>query len=278
MVFSQQMTELRELLRSGDESVTLDIAALQIACLEYPDLVVDQYLVLLESYAREFSERLPSHAPTLHFVELLNDFLFEELGFSGNQDDYYAASNSCLNEVLASRVGIPITLSVVYMEIARRAGRRVQGIGLPGHFLVQVDEPDLHSFVDPFHGGEMLDAEECFELARQATALDLPDDPAYLEPVSKRQICLRILNNLRTAYFRAGATDKAVRVLDLLIEAVPDSAEEYKQRGVCFAHQKQFLRARADFETYLRLAPSAPDRQEVTAELQRIERILELMD
>jgi regulator of sirC expression with transglutaminase-like and TPR domain len=272
------MTELRELLRSGDESIPLDVAALQIACLEYPDLAVDQYLVLLESYAREFAERLPARVPTIQFVESLNEFLFDELGFAGNQNDYYAASNSCLNEVLASRVGIPITLSVVYMEIARRAGRRVQGIGLPGHFLVQVDEPDMQSYLDPFHGGEMLDSEECFELARQATTLDLPDDPSYLEPVSKRQICLRILNNLRTAYFRAGATQKAIRVLDLLIEAVPGSAEEYKQRGVCYAHQKEFVRARTDFETYLRLSPGAPDRPEVTAELRRIEQILELME
>jgi regulator of sirC expression with transglutaminase-like and TPR domain len=146
-------------------------------------------------------------------------------------------------------------------------------VGLPGHFLVLFEEADFRAYLDPYHGGQSLTEQECFDLAREATGMDLDDDSAMLTPVSKRHIVLRMLNNLRAVYFQQNKPGKAVQVLDLLIEASPDSAEEYKQRGVCRAQLGLIGPAQKDLQTYLRLAPGAMDRQQVTAELERLRKL-----
>lgn len=270
------MFELRELLREDSVDVPLDVAALQIATIEYPQLTVEPFLVLLDSHATEFAERVSSRTSGEEFVELLNLYLFEELGFQGNSDDYYDPANSCLNEVLTRRLGIPITLSLVYVEIGRRLGRPIHAIGLPGHFLVAYGAADFQAIIDPFHAGQIRSEEECYELAREATGLPLSDDPDLLAPVSNRHIAVRILNNLRSIYFQRREAYKAVQVLDLLIESAPESAEEYKQRGVCQVQIERYEDARDDLQQYLRLAPNAPDKPQVAAELERIRRLLAL--
>jgi regulator of sirC expression with transglutaminase-like and TPR domain len=270
------MHELRELLRADTAHVPLDVAALQIATIEYPQLSVEPFLVLLDSHATEFSERVDRRTGGEEFIDRLNHYLFEELGFQGNSDDYYHPANSCLNEVLTRRLGIPITLSLVYIEIGRRLGRPMHGVGLPGHFLVGYDGPDFAAIIDPFHTGQIRSEHECYELAREATGVPLEDDPDLLAPVSNRHIAVRILNNLRSIYFQRREAAKATRVLDLLIEAAPESAEEYKQRGVCLVQTGLYEEAARDLETYLRLAPNAPDRSQVALELQRVRRLLAL--
>ena len=264
------MRELRELLTGESEHVPLDVAALQLASIEYPDVSTDAFLLLLDSHATEVGERTSEHMAGPEFIQTLNEYLFYELGFRGNSDDYYNPANSCLNEVLASRAGIPITLSLVYMEIARRLDRTVLGIGLPGHFIVQYYDDDFTAFIDPFNSGRVLFDVECYNLAKEVTGVDVSRNPDVLRPVSKRHILVRMLNNLRAAYFRRHNSAKAIQVLDLLIEAMPDSPEEYKQRGLCFAQQQQFKAARRDLQAYLRLAPDAPDRIEIEAHLTRI--------
>ncbi len=278
MVFWAEMLELRELLRDGNANVPLDVAALQIGTIEEADSDITPSLILLDSYANEFAERVTPDTPGDEFVSMLNDYLFEELQFQGNSADYYDPANSCLQQVLLRRLGIPISLSVVYIEIARRMGRKLHGVGLPGHFIVACDEPDFHALIDPFHGGTLLTAEECYELAREATGMPLAADRSMLQPVSSRHIAIRMLNNLRSVYLRRREPAKTVRVLDLLIEAAPESAEEYKQRGVCLAQLDRFTEASEDFRTYLRLAPDASDRWQVTAELERLRRIIALQD
>jgi regulator of sirC expression with transglutaminase-like and TPR domain len=269
--------ELRELLTGQAEEVPLDVAALQLATIEYPEVSVEPFLVLLDSYASEAAERIPPHCPGENFVSLLNEYLFDELGFHGNDTEYYHPANSCLNEVLTKRTGIPITLSLVYMEIGRRLGRNISGIGLPGHFLVHLQDKEFSVYIDPYHGGRMMMRQECFELSREITGMDLSSEPHVLRPVSKRHIAIRMLNNLRAVYYRLENPVKAIRVLDLLIEAMPESPEEYKQRGMCFAYVREFRHARADLEMYLRLAPAAADRQEVGMQLNRINHFLSSM-
>jgi regulator of sirC expression with transglutaminase-like and TPR domain len=267
------MLELRELLRGDSADVPLDVAALQIATIEYPNMAIEPYLVLLDSHATEFADRVGRRTSGQQFVQLLNEYLFQELGFQGNSDDYYDPANSCLNEVLTRRLGIPITLALVYMEIGRRLGRQIHGIGLPGHFMVQYDGPDFHALLDPFHNGQIRSEEECYELAREATGMPLADDPSLIAPVTARHIAVRMLNNLRAVYFQRRQPDKALRVLDLLIEADPASTEEYKQRGICRTQLEQFDEARADLEMYLRLSPNATDREQVIAEMVRIRKL-----
>lgn len=268
------MQDLRELLQGGPGSPGLDLAALQIATIEYPEVCPASFVEVLDSYARELKERLNPTADGEEFIHTINEYMFEELGFQGNQEDYYHPANSCLNEVLTKRVGIPITLSVVYMEIARRVGRTVHGIGLPGHFIVQYEDSNITAFVDPYHAGRLMYETECYELAHEITGLDISKDTSVLKPVSKRHILIRMLNNLRSVYFQRQQPLKAIEVLSLLIEADPGSPDEYKQRGVCLAQVSRFAEARADLEMYLRLSPDAPDKGPVSQQIQRINRYL----
>ena len=223
------MRNLRKLL-AGDESIPLDVAALELASVEYPDLDIRPFMELLDSYARELGERVDHDAPGEEFLEAARLYFFEELGFRGNQQDYYHPRNSCLNDVLTERTGLPITLSVVYMEVARRIERKVLGIGLPGHFLVQFQDQDASVYLDPFHAGRLLNVEQCRELALEAARVDIFQAPQYLAPVSSRHIVVRMLNNLRNAYSRTQEARKSIAVLDLLLEAEPAASQLRQER------------------------------------------------
>jgi regulator of sirC expression with transglutaminase-like and TPR domain len=168
--------------------------------------------------------------------------------------------------VLASKTGIPITLSVVYLEIARRLGKPVFGIGLPGHFIVQYDDGAFSTFIDVFDCGRLLDAEGCAGLTGS------PVVPAMLARVDKRQILGRMINNLRGIYLSREAHRKSLQILNLLIEAYPHSAEEYKQRGITHLKLEQTRAGKADLERYLELAPAAPDRAAVEKHLASLTR------
>ncbi len=268
------MDELLELLARRTEGVPLDVAALQLATIEHPELQPGPYIELLDSHAAELGERVDADTSGEDFVALLNEYVVEELGFRGNEENYYSPSNSCLNMVLTERLGIPITLSVLYIEIARRLERPIYGIGLPGHFLVQYDDGEFSTFIDPFNEGHLLFEHECLELAKQVIGYDMSADSSVLQPVSKRHILIRMLNNLRAVYFKQQEPAKLMAVLDLLITAEPRAADAYKHRGVCRAQMELFKGARTDFETYLTLEPQAFDRSEVEAQIERMKRWL----
>ncbi len=248
------MDGLSDFLAGRGPDLELDVAALVLAGIEYPALDAEPYLRLLDSYATEVAERL-HHGKT--FVDAANRFLFEELGFTGNSADYYNPANSCLNDVILSRTGIPITLSVVYLEIARRLNQPAYGVGLPGHFLVEYDDGSYSTYIDVFEGGGLLDASGCYELA------GAQPDPALLARVTKRQIIARMINNLRGVYLTRGAHRKSLRILNLLLELNPNSAEQYKLRGVTHLQLEHTRDAKADLERYLELAAAAPDRKAV---------------
>ncbi|MGH9656896.1 MAG: SirB1 family protein, partial [Bryobacteraceae bacterium] len=236
------MTEIADLLAGRGTDLELDRAALLLATIEYPDLDIRSFLELLDSHAAELGARV-NGAGGEAFVRLANRYLFAELGFHGNTSDYYNPSNSCLNDVLTNRTGIPITLSVVYMEIARRLSKPVLGIGLPGHFVVRYDDGNYATFIDPFHGGRLLGPAECIELARAAAGANVAPLPGSLAPVDNRQIVARMINNLRGIYFSRRAYRKALSVLNLLLEADPSSAGEYKQRALLHIQMEQMRAA-----------------------------------
>ncbi len=265
---------LVELLAGRGDDLELDCAALALAAIEYPDVDGGSFLALLDSYAVELAGRLPEPCDGPQFVAAANQYLFDELGFTGNARNYYDPRNSCLNEVLTSRTGIPITLSLVYMEIARRLAKPVFGIGLPGRFLVQYDDGGFSTFIDAFHGGALLSPADCYDLARRMSGEQLPDDPALLARVGKAQILRRMINNLRTVYFFRRAYSKALKVLDLLLAANPESADEYKQRSVVLLGMKNYTGARNDLEKYLALAPACADREEMQKQLQALQRYI----
>ncbi|MBL8232454.1 MAG: tetratricopeptide repeat protein [Bryobacterales bacterium] len=261
------MRELIDLLARKNEDVALDIAALELATIEFPGLDVGEWLTLLDSYANELGERVSPRDDALAYIQAANDYLFEELGFRGNDGDYYSPLNSCLNQVLMERTGLPITLSLVYIEIGRRLDRPVVGIGMPGHFLVAYDDEGHRIYIDPFHQGRILEGEECLTLASRITGLDLHDNWGALAAVSKRQMALRMLNNLRAAYLRRGGWEKALQVQELLVSASPGDAVEYRQRGYLHLQMKHYREAAEDLERYLALDPEARDREDVEKRL-----------
>jgi regulator of sirC expression with transglutaminase-like and TPR domain len=204
----------------------LDIAALDMARIENPKLDPRPFLELLDSHARELAELTRDCTTGDERVRTANLYLFDQLGFQGNETDYYSPSNSCLNEVLLARTGIPVSLAVVYLEIARRLRWPVSGISMPGHFILQYDDGDFDCYIDAYSAGRILDLEDCRALAYQLRQIDIAKRPEVMEPATNWQIAVRMLQNLRAIY--AGRKDyaKLAKVLDWLLIAMPDSEQD----------------------------------------------------
>ncbi len=266
------MQRLLDALRDERSDTPLDIAALEMASVEFPGIDIEASLFRLDNLADQIRSQLSGEASGLDFIQAANDLLFDVLQFRGNEKDYFDPRNSCLNSVLMRRLGIPITLSVIYMEVARRLERTVYGVGLPGHFIVAYEDREARYWVDPFHGGRILSFADCLALAKQTANVDLRTNPALLAAVNKRQILVRMLSNLKAIYLRGEVFDKAKEVLDLLIEAAPEYAEEYRHRGLVNFQLKNHRAAKEDLETYLRLEPNAPEREQVQKQIILIER------
>ncbi|MES1260257.1 MAG: transglutaminase-like domain-containing protein [Acidobacteriota bacterium] len=256
---------LLDLLARRSSDIELDQAALEVARIEYPDLDADYYIRELDRHALAIADRARDLSDGEHFVEAANQYLFGELSLRGNSEDYYNADNSLLNRVLDTRLGLPITLSLIYIEIARRLAKPVVGIGLPGHFVIYYDDGDYSTYIDPFHGGALIDIADCCELAQVDTL-----EPGMLDPVDRRSVIMRVVNNLRNVYFSRREPVKAERVLDLLIAANPDSPEEHKQRGVALLQQERMADSLEAFKRYLELWPNAPDRDRVQEQVRNL--------
>jgi regulator of sirC expression with transglutaminase-like and TPR domain len=265
MIYLKQVLEGDAAARP--ERARLDRAALDLASIEYPELEAEPILDRLNEMASRLGDRLRNFNDGRDFVEKAQGFLFEELGFHGNEENYHDPLNSCLNQVLERRTGIPITLSVLYMEIARRLAMPVYGIGLPRHFVVQFDDGNYATFIDPFHGGKAITASECYALAGSPVA-----DPSLLRRVSKKQIAMRMLQNLHGAYLRRRDFDRAVATLDLMIVGSPGTAAWYKRRGALLVELSRFQAARRDLARYLELEPDAADREEIQKHIEAIHR------
>ncbi len=256
---------LIDLLAGRPTKIPLDAAALEIARIEYPDLDANAAKAELDRHAIAIAERAHDLSDGQNFIETANRYLFEEAGFRGNEDDYYNPENSCLNRVLETKRGIPISLSVIYIEIGRRLSKKVSGVGLPGHFVVRYDDIRYAAMMDPFNGGKLLDLADCCRLA-QVEELQI----SWLQPVDRRHVAMRMLNNLRNIYFSRKDSQKALEVLDLLIAAAPDSADEHKQRAVALLHQQRMNESLDAFRHYLKLSPEAEDREQIEEQIQNI--------
>ena len=198
-------------INQPDRDINLAKAALYIAEIEYPDLDTDRYLRILDDMARAVIKLLPESRYPLKVVQTINQYLYTELGFNGNESDYYSPSNSFLNDVIDRRTGIPITLSLVYLEIAKRIQFPMVGIGMPGHFIIRPDLEDVDIFVDPFDRGEVLFAEDCRQKLINLYQQDLPTIPAEaLQPINNCQFLLRMLNNLQSIYLNQPDFERAL--------------------------------------------------------------------
>ena len=243
-----------ELARAPDERIDLDQAALLIAAEEYPSLDVGAYLERLDRLAEGVAAQLGAAGSDRERVGILNRRLFVEHGFRGNRDDYYDPRNSYLNDVLDRKTGIPLTLSLVYMEVARRLGLAVCGIGFPGHFLVKcVGEEEV--VVDPFFG-RSLTGRDCEERLREVLGADAVLDPqVHLRAVTPREILVRLLANLKHIRIRSGDFGRALACCERILLLVPDTPVELRDRGLVYEQLECFGAATADLERFLDLAP-----------------------
>jgi regulator of sirC expression with transglutaminase-like and TPR domain len=251
----------------GRPEVPLDLAALAIAEEEYPGLDAAASLRTLDRLGDRVRDAAGERPRPVSLLRGLRAVLADEEGFRGNADHYYDPRNSYLNDVLERRLGIPITLSVVYLEVARRAGLRLEGVGFPGHFLVKYASPSgAEVFVDPFNGGEALSPDECVSRFR-AAAGGRPFDPRYLAAVTPHQILGRMLHNLKRIYLEAHDDVRAYWVIDRILLLAPAQVGEIRDRGLVSARLGAAGPASRDLAAYLDQAPGAPDADDVRAVL-----------
>jgi regulator of sirC expression with transglutaminase-like and TPR domain len=250
-------------------------AALQFARgIAYPDLDVEHYLNRLSGLAEGARSVISDDDPTYVRAMGLANFLFQRMALQGNLDVYSDPRNSFLNEVLDRRLGIPISLSVLYLDLARQLGIHAEGVGLPGHFIVRVLCPDEHLYLDPFHGGAELTLEDCARLVKRTTGYEGPLDPAWLEPPPPREILARMLNNLRNVYVGLRGYDLAIPVVEHLQMVQPDQEGHIRDLGLLHYHNGSLRLALTHLEKYLKIAPNAPDAPGVTEYLQSAARDL----
>ena len=264
---SDLFDDFRRAMSDPDEGIDLARAALEIARDDYPDLDAARYLRRIDRLAVDVLERLGNEKTVYHRIAALNAVMFEEHGFRGNRDNYYDPKNSFLNEVIERRTGIPISLSVLYMEVARRIGLPLNGVNFPGHFLVKYFDDREKIVIDPFNGGEIKSKEGLAKLLESLYGGKIPLAGDFLEPVTKKQIIRRMLNNLKAIYIRENSFLKGLAVLQRLVILNPLSAEDIRDRGAVYLKLECFQHALADFENYLELAPHAKDADAVKGEI-----------
>jgi regulator of sirC expression with transglutaminase-like and TPR domain len=253
-----------------DERISVAEAALLIAQEEYPTLDIAAYLGRLDALATEARAEVHPDMPAPEQVARLNHFLFIVQRFAGNNDDFYDPRNSFLNEVIDRRTGIPLTLSVVYSEVAQRLGLPVHGVSFPGHFLAKYAGPP-EIFVDPFFG-RVITTVECEERLRGIYGADAQLDRRLLRPASPREILVRLLSNLKQVYVEQSDLMRALACVDRILLLAPDLPRELRDRGILYQRLECYAAALRDFKRYLQLAPedeAAPLIRETLPDLQR---------
>ena len=254
---------------SGSEP-DLARAALTIALPEYPELDIGQHLMHLDRMAERVNEAAGAEEGDYRRLACVDYVLFKQEGFKGNEEDYYDPENSFLNRVMVRRRGIPITLSVLYMEVARRVGLEVRGVGFPGHFLVKTVCDGQEIFVDPFHGGSILSQSDLQELLDKLYGGRLEVQPEYVSAVSNKQIVQRMLNNIKLIYANRQDPKRCLRVVEQLVILNPDDAEQLRDRGLLRLRLEDGAGALTDLERFLELAPDSGSAATVKEQIKRI--------
>jgi len=262
--------DFRDLVKMSE--IDLAGAALAVARIEFPDLAPEPSLAKLDDLAaRSGVSRMRDRRRAL---DRLRDFLFDAEGFSGNVNDYYDPRNSCLNDVLDRRLGIPITLSVLAMEVGRRAGLEIVGIGLPGHFCVGAPVEGELVVLDPFGGGRVLERAEAEAIASRAVGRPVELTDAHFAPASKAQIVVRMLRNLQGIYARQEDWAKALAVIDRLLVVESDAPLHVRDRGTVLVKLGELHRGASEWERYLTQYPQARDAAAFKEELRRVRQTL----
>ncbi len=265
---SSRIAEVSAALQAAMDAPGNDLApaALAIARVEYPSLDPGPYLAMLDRMGAEAAARIGG-VPSISQEDSLrafSEYLYDEQGFAGNRDRYDDPRNNFLNEVLERRTGIPISLAVIYLEVARRAGLSVDGVNFPGHFLLRAGHSATDAggdvlIIDPFHGGAQLSSYDCRQLLREHVGDRAAFDTTLLVPATRRDIVVRMLVNLKRLYVRMRSFPQARFISTLLLLVDPSAISELRDRGLLAYHLQDYSAALRDLEEYLRLAPKASD-------------------
>jgi regulator of sirC expression with transglutaminase-like and TPR domain len=246
-----------------DAELDLALAALLIAAEEYPQLAPEQYLHRLEFLAEHVKDRLSDeNAPPVILTEI-SRLLFEEEGFRGNTDAYYDPRNSFLNDVLDRKLGIPLTLGIVFLEVGWRLGLPLEGVNFPGHFLLRYEGEALRLLIDPFHGGQIRFEDQMQELLDRVYGGKVSMKPEFLRSASKRDILVRLLANLKTIYLNARDDTRALAVIDRILLVNPDLPDAIRDRGMTLARLGEAEEAIRVLVRYLEIDPAASDAERV---------------
>ena len=264
---------MRRLFDRPDSEVDLARAALTLARIRYPELDDAPTLRWLDGRAREASERLGGAEEPDATVSAISGVLFEGWGFEGNRADYYDPRNSFLNDVIARRTGIPITLSVIYMEIAKRLQAPIYGVGLPTHFIVKYHDARRRIYVDPFHEGRVLNRQGCRNLVKRLSgrAVELTD--LHFAAVENRSIILRMCNNLRDIFLNARQLTNGLAVIETILALAPESPEEIKQTAWLYHELGQRAKALEAIEHYSELHPETEEGEDLDEWSENIRRV-----
>lgn len=250
----------------GDEDIDLARAALLVARSEYPRLDLERYLRVIDAMACEVGERMAEAYDVDESLRTLNAYLFRDKGFAGNVQDYSDPRNSFLNEVIDRRLGVPISLSLLYIEVGQRAGLPLHGVSFPGHFLVKLSADSGDIVLDPFLGGAALSREDLDGRLHHLVEGRLgrvPDLEEWLVPATKREILLRMLRNLKAIYLKAGDHPRALNAIEHMLRVRPAEPVEIRDRGLVLHKLECFRAASSDYQRYLELVPEAEDVEDI---------------
>ena len=272
----ESLERLKQILDAPESDADLAEAALLLAQEEYPQLDVVAYLRRLDEMARAVRDTLPANAPAAEIILALNRYLFQEEGFDGDAANFYDPRNSFINQVLERKIGIPITLSIIYIEIGQRLGLPLQGVSFPGHFLVKLSVESGEIVLDPFSGGVSLGRDELEQQLAQTQgdkeSAKIPLEE-WLVTATKKDILVRMLRNLKVIYAHADQLEKTLSVINRILLIAPELAEEVRDRGMVYRQLECFRAALPDLQTYLQMEPESEDRDEMrdhVIELQKI--------
>ena len=255
--------DFESLVRRPEPALELARAALLVAAESDPNVDVDGEMHTLESWAAELRSRLEPDWNNLQKLARLRSFLFDDLGFRGNHTDYYNPSNSLLHRVIENRRGIPLTLSIIFMELGWRVGLPLEGVGFPGHFLVRLTGEPHDLLLDPFRRGMSVHEEDCRVMLRELSGGKLEFNDELLTSITKRDMIARLLMNLKGAYLRTRNDEGALAAVDRLLLIHPEDLEEVRDRGLLLYRLRRYGPALDELCRYLDGRPKAPDRETI---------------
>jgi len=224
--------------------------------LEYPDLDVEEYIQKINRIGISLKESINDVKNPTYLISMLNEHLFENLGFSGDDNDYYNPKHNFLNEVIDKKLGLPITISILYVEVAKFIGLDLKIVGFPSHILVKYNEEII---LDPFHDGNLLDRDDLQGILDTNFNEQLKFQPEFLDEIESEQILLRMTRNLKNSYVQSFVYDKALRCTNMVLAIEPDSPEDIRDKGILEERLQNSETALKYLNKYLEINPNAED-------------------